>query len=186
MTGCGVVRRLLNSVSFLSAVFRSAGARRVFVRATLVAAACHLTGACSLTMPIASLASDNEITGSIARPEPQLSSKLNAEDWRRAQAALGLAVDPQGNGAPVSWDNPESGMKGSFVAAGPLYLLENRVCRSFVATLGQVAQQAPLQGSQSQGSQLQGSTCRLGPNEWQLRDVQPITTLRAEDSRPPR
>lgn len=117
-------------------------------------------------MPIASLASDNEVTGSISRAEPQLSSKLSPEDWRRAQAALGLAVDPQGNGAPVSWDNPESGLKGSFVAAGPLYLLENRVCRSFVATLS----------TQSPPAQLQGSTCRLGPNEWQLHEVKPIPT----------
>lgn len=134
-------------------------AARVFGAAVL----CQLAAACSLTMPIASLSKDDDITGSISKPEPILSSKLNAEDWRRAQSALGLAVDPQGNGAPVSWDNPESGMKGSFVAAGPLYLLEDRVCRSFVATLN-----AP-----STPSQMQGSTCRLGPNEWQLREIKP-------------
>lgn len=133
------------------------------MRAALLAGLCHLIGACSVTMPIASLASDDDVTGSIGKPAPTLSPKLNAEDWRRAQSALGLAVDPQGNGAPVSWDNPESGMKGSFVAAGPLYVLENRVCRTFVATLN----------TATPHTQLQGSSCRLGPNEWSVSEIKP-------------
>lgn len=120
-----------------------------------------------MTLPIASLKDkdDDTITGTISVPPQatQLSSQLNDEDWRRAQAALGVAVDPQGNGAPVSWDNPESGKKGSFVAAGPLYVVDNKICRSFVAT---VKAQGPDQ-------QIQGSTCRNGPNEWTVRDAKP-------------
>jgi len=122
------------------------------------------TGGCSVTMPIGSLAGDDEVTGSTdARPAPILSSKFDAEDTRRAHAALAIAVDPQGNGAPVSWDNPVSGKKGSFVAAGPLYVVDDRVCRSFIAQLTLA----------SDTSQLQGSTCRTGPNEWFLREVKP-------------
>lgn len=120
-------------------------------------------GACSLTMPIASLAVDDDVTGSIAHPVTTLSPKLDAEDWRRAQSALTLAVDPQGNGAPVQWNNPVSGNKGSFSAAGPLYVLDDRVCRSFIATVQ----------AGSAETQHQGSSCRLGPNEWMIREVKP-------------
>ena len=31
---------------------------------------------------------------------------MDAEDWRRAKSALDTALDPQGNGASVAWDNP--------------------------------------------------------------------------------
>ncbi len=48
-------------------------------------------------------------TGSIARPSLTFGADLNGEDWRRAQGALSLALDPQGNGRPVKWDNPDFG-----------------------------------------------------------------------------
>lgn len=137
---------------------------RIVVRAVIAAGVVHAVAACTLTMPIASLANDDEITGSVTpTPAPTLSPKLDAEDLRRATAALALAVDPQGNGAPVSWDNPVSGRKGSFAAAGPLYILEDRVCRSFIATMAGGGADA----------QMQGSACRLGPNEWMLREIKP-------------
>jgi len=122
-----------------------------------------VVAACSVTMPIAALHGDDDVTGSISKPITILSPKLDAEDWRRAQSALTLAVDPQGNGAPVQWDNPVSGHKGSFAAAGPLYVLEDRVCRSFIATV------------QAGGGEdhVQGSSCRLGPNEWLIREAKP-------------
>ena len=148
---------------YIAAVPRGERAKRIARRLIVAASICHALGACSLTMPIGAMGSDDDVTGSIGKPAPVLSPKLNGEDWRRAQSALGLAVDPQGNGAPVSWDNPESGMKGNFVAAGPLYLLENRVCRSFVATLN----------TATPNVQLQGSSCRLGPNEWMINEIKP-------------
>jgi len=114
-------------------------------------------------MPMFSLAPEPEVTGSITKPATPLSPRLNDEDWRRAQAALVLAVDPQGNGAPVSWDNPESGHRGSFVAAGPLFLQENRICRPFAAEVN----------AKGDESHLSGNSCRLGPNEWVIRDVKP-------------
>lgn len=114
-------------------------------------------------MPMLSLGPDPEVTGSISTAASPLSPKLNEEDWRRAQSALVLAVDPQGNGAPVAWDNPETGLKGSFVAAGPLFLMENRICRPFAAEVN----------AKGEESHLAGSSCRLGPNEWVIKDVKP-------------
>ena len=51
-----------------------------------------------------------------------LSPTMNEEDWRRAKAALGLALDPQGPGTLVSWDNPETSMKGQFTPTGAPYV----------------------------------------------------------------
>jgi len=131
------------------------------------AAAALALSACSMSLPIASLKDGDDAitTGSVNTPAAaaQLSATLSGEDWRRAQAALGVAVDPQGNGAPVTWDNPESGRKGSFVPAGPLYVVDNRICRSFIATL-----QSP-----GPDQQLHGSTCRNGPNDWIVREAKP-------------
>lgn len=114
-------------------------------------------------MPMLSLSPDTDVTGSIEAPASPLSPKLNEEDWRRAQSALTLAVDPQGNGAPVIWDNPESGAKGRFVASGPLFLMENRICRPFAAEVK----------AKGEASSLAGNSCRLGPNEWVIKDVSP-------------
>jgi surface antigen len=141
------------------------------VRAGLAAGLALSLTACSMTMPIGTLKEkddDTITTGSItpARPAAQLSTLLSDEDWRRAQAALGVAVDPQGNGAPVSWDNPETGRKGSFVAAGPLYVLENKICRSFIATIDTKA-------NPGVDHKLQGSSCRNGPNDWAVKEAKP-------------
>jgi surface antigen len=88
---------------------------------------------------------------------------LDAEDARRAQAALATALDPQGNGATVRWDNPDSGAKGSFGAIGNPFLINHDICRMFVAT---VALKEPDQW-------LQGSACRIMPGDWRIRDVAP-------------
>ncbi|HRJ70374.1 MAG TPA: RT0821/Lpp0805 family surface protein [Beijerinckiaceae bacterium] len=123
-----------------------------------------LLAGCSLTMPIGSLVNEDEVTGSLpAQPAPMLSPKLDGEDQRRAMAALALAVDPQGNGAPVQWDNPVSRRKGGFVASGALFVKDDRVCRPFSATL-------VLDGTDSA---VHGIACRLGPNDWMLREVKP-------------
>lgn len=141
------------------------GANACALRLAAVAVAA-MTGACSLSMPMGSIKDDSIVTGSVPDPAAALSSKLNDEDWRRAQSALGVAVDPQGNGAPVSWDNPESGRKGSFVAAGPLYLLNDKVCRSFIATVD-------LPGTPGPDQKMQGASCRNGPNDWTVKEAKP-------------
>ena len=46
------------------------------------------------------------------RASASLSSELGPEDLRRADGAMAVALDPQGNGAPVNWDNPQSGDQG--------------------------------------------------------------------------
>lgn len=90
-------------------------------------------------------------------------SELGPEDLRRADGALALALDPQGNGAPVSWDNPQSGMKGSFTPVGGPFLRSDEVCRAFIANVQ--TQAAP--------ARIQGTACRPSGGEWIVKETQP-------------
>jgi surface antigen len=152
---------------------------RASARRTLVAAASAIAlAACSLTLPFedrsSAIQSDPDVTGSItprsardaapaiAQPSP-FSAKLDDEDWRRQRAALATALDPQGNGAQVRWDNPDSGSKGAFAPIGDPYLIRHDVCRIFVAM---VAAKGPEEW-------FQGSACRVIPGEWRIGEVKP-------------
>lgn len=120
-----------------------------------------LSGGCSLTMHLTSLSEDSEMTASIpTRAVDRLDPSLDDEDWRRASSALSLAVDPQGPGLAVNWDNPLSKRKGSFAAAGDLVLSQETICRPFTASVFQPG------GKESKHT---GQACRLGPGEWSLR-----------------
>jgi surface antigen len=135
--------------------------------AVLVAGVLGLaSGGCSLSMHLASLQVDPETTATIQRGASPLDPSLDDEDWRRAQAALSLAVDPQGSGQQVNWDNPSTKRKGSFAAAGNMVLIENTVCRPFTATIVHGAQ-PPREVRHA------GQACRVGPGEWAMRNMQP-------------
>ena len=60
-----------------------------------------------------------------ASPSP-LSPELGEEDWRRAKAALAVALDPQGAGARVSWDNPDTDAEGRLHPGRPALREERR------------------------------------------------------------
>jgi surface antigen len=155
-----------------------ASARVAFKRCALSALFALMAAGCSLTLPFedrgSALQADPEVTGSIAPRaprEPELqpgqlspfSPQLDAEDWRRQRAALATALDPQGNGGNVRWDNPDSGARGSFSPVGNAFLIKHDICRIFIAS---VALKAPEQ-------MFQGSACRNAPGEWLVRDIQP-------------
>jgi len=117
-------------------------------------------GACSISMPIGSLVEDQSATGSVkAAPASPLSADLGPEDWRRAKGALAIALDPQGNGSPVTWDNPETGMKGTFVPIGQPFVKTDEICRAF---------RAKVMG-QTTAASLQGTACRPSGGEWAIR-----------------
>lgn len=119
-------------------------------------------GACGISMPIDSLVAADTPTGSIvAKPVSPLSPDLNTEDWRRARSALAVALDPQGSGASVGWENPDTGRKGSFVPAGKPFVKADAICRGFRATLA----------GELSASSLQGTACRMSSPEWAIRDV---------------
>jgi surface antigen len=147
-------------------------AAQIFFRvAAAIALLCApALGGCSFSMPIASLKAnvDEDVTGSIAKstaPISPLSKRLDWEDWRRARAAMGVALDPQGNGATVAWDNPQTGRRGSFVPVASAYPVDGQVCRAFVAK---------IDGGDSK-EQVQGAACRIGgTDDWDVQDVKPF------------
>jgi surface antigen len=116
-----------------------------------------------MSMPLPSFVSREDVTGSIAKPLSPLSPALDSEDWRRAKGALAIALDPQGNGAVVRWDNPVSGVKGSFLPTSEARAVEDQICRDFETEL-----------SGSHPSQiLSGSGCRDKQGEWHITNVKP-------------
>ena len=132
--------------------------------ARIVAGACFLalTG-CSTSIPLPSLISRDDVTGSIDKPSPELSKTLDPEDWRRARAALGVALDPQGNGGLVNWDNPQSGVRGAFTPVGAAFPSGDRICRAFVAEIG----------GKTTAKELQGVGCREKNSDWTVDDLKP-------------
>ena len=102
-------------------------------------------------------------TGAIGpKSDITLSSDLDEEDWRRAKAALAVALDPQGPGTLVSWDNPATTRKGTFTPVGAPFVKNDEICRSFSAHL-----------SGPSTSALQGTACRPSGGEWVLKDIKP-------------
>jgi len=90
-------------------------------------------GGCAVSYPIASMVPQSEdVTGSV-KPRPGL--LRDEEDQRRAKAALATALDLQGAGTAVTWDDPASGDKGTFKPSGPAYPADARICRPFVETM---------------------------------------------------
>lgn len=126
---------------------------------------------CSIAIPMGASSSSvmwqgapEDVTGSIAKPPLKLSRHLDSEDVRRANAALGTALDPQGSGASVHWDNPQSGAKGSFTPVGQAYPLDSKICRSFLAEVA----------AGDNVEKLQGVACREKTAEWTLTEVKPF------------
>lgn len=104
-----------------------------------------------------------DVTGSIRERPTTLSRALEPEDWRRASAAMATALDPQGAGDAVNWDNPQSGAKGSVTPVGPAYPKDAKICRAFRAEVG----------TKDQSEHLQGAACREKTAEWTLIEVKP-------------
>ncbi|MEF3365936.1 RT0821/Lpp0805 family surface protein [Methylocystis sp. 9N] len=125
---------------------------------------------CSIAVPMSGSAMwekesvAQDATGSITKRPPALSRALDPEDLRRAVAAMSTALDPQGSGASVNWDNPQTGAKGSFTPVGQPYPLEGKVCRAFLADIA----------VKENEEKLQGAACREKSAEWALTDVKPL------------
>lgn len=143
------------------AAFASGNRCGALARLVLAMALAGAASGCSLTMHLNSFQDEVETTASIAPRVPsRLDPSLDDEDWRRAQAALSLAVDPQGPGLPVNWDNPASKRRGTFTPSGDMTLVQDTICRPFTASLHQPG------GKETRQT---GQACRVGPGEWAMK-----------------
>ncbi len=134
-------------------------------RFALAGIICMPLAACSISMPLSPFGAAKEplTTGSIGPVSP-LADKHDHEDWRRARAALAVALDPQGSGTRVSWDNPETGNGGAFESVSTAYVKDDRVCRDFAANLS-FAEKAPRA--------VGGIACRMSENDWRIDTLAP-------------
>lgn len=105
------------------------------------------------------LPAEPQSTGSIGKPPASFGRDLEEEDWRRARAALGVALDPQGNGKPVKWENPDTAMRGSVSPTGLPYVANDEVCRDFLASVI-----AP-----SKSRFVRGTGCKPAGGDWGLK-----------------
>ncbi|GJE77956.1 MULTISPECIES: RT0821/Lpp0805 family surface protein [Methylorubrum] len=108
------------------------------------------------------------VTGSIAKRPTRFGPDLGDEDWRRAHSALTTALDPQGNGRPVKWDNPETAMRGSVNPTGLPYVAGDEICRDFLATVV-AGNDGGTSGSGGKSRFLRGTGCKLTGGEWELK-----------------
>jgi surface antigen len=123
-----------------------------------------MLGACAMSMPIASLVtptSHDDVTDRVEKPS--LDRHLDAEDLRRAEAALATALDPRANGSLVAWENPQSGNKGSFTPRGSAYPEDAKICRNFA---GEIA-------GGSDRKSLKGTACAEKGGEWKIAELDP-------------
>lgn len=120
-------------------------------------------GACSVSIPMSGLV-DRGATGSIkgGTPGVTLSSALDREDMRRANAALAVALDPQGNGTNVAWANPDSGAGGAFVPLAPPFPDHDGICRAFAGNV--LVHAAPER-------KITGSACRTAGGDWVIAEL---------------
>lgn len=165
---------------------------RLMARFSVLAAIGLVSPACSISLPMFSLVGKSEpepailTTGSVtptanapgaaasatarlagAPSAPsarklQLSDHLGPEDIRRATGAMALALDPQGNGSPVSWDNTESRSSGRFTPVGGPFLRNDDVCRAFLSSITTVMDKQALQGT----------ACRPSGGEWSIHELE--------------
>jgi surface antigen len=76
---------------------------------------------------------------------------------------MATALDPQGNGSTVAWDNPDTGIKGKFIPNGQAYPENNLVCRAFIAELD----------LKSGEKSLDGKACADKTGDWTVADLKP-------------
>ncbi|MCJ2137753.1 hypothetical protein MKK69_27535 [Methylobacterium sp. J-026] len=113
----------------------------------------------------ARVAEEPLVTGSIEKRPLSFGSDLAEEDWRRARAALTVALDPQGNGRPVKWDNPETGLHGTVNPTGLPYVAEDLICRNFLAS---------VIGPQ-RSRFVRGTGCKPSGGAWALKRIRTVT-----------
>lgn len=120
-------------------------------------------GACAIAIPLSPFGASEPLTTGSIGPVSPLDPALDVEDWRRARSAMAVALDPQGNGATASWENPDSGRRGKFEAASRAYARGDRVCRDFRAVLGRAGE--------AQERVVAGAACRVSESLWRIESV---------------
>ena len=71
---------------------------------------------------------------------------------------MAVALDPQGSGTAVTWDNPASSHKGSFTPNGAPFVENNEICRAFKADMT----------VKEETQNFMGKACRPSGEDWNI------------------
>ena len=74
---------------------------------------------------------------------------------------MATALDPQGDGSPVHWENPKSGNAGSVVQETQAFPRDGKICRGFTATLK----------TSSFNKTTGGAACAVAAGDWIISDM---------------
>ncbi len=125
-------------------------------------------GGCSFSYQLDNLFAkkdETSLTGSLQRaPAIKPVDDLPPEgDLVFARAAVSEVMSKGGNDASVSWENPQTGSRGTVTPIATARSEEGATCHEFLASFERA-------GS---SSWMQGEACRAGKGKWEVRTMKP-------------
>jgi hypothetical protein len=125
-------------------------------------------GGCSMSSQLDSVfgSSDkSETTGSITPPPgaKQVGDLPPDSDLVFTRAAVSEVLSRAGNDASVTWENPQSGARGTVTPIASVYDQDGQTCRDFLASYVQGSSQAWLRGE----------ACKQPRGDWEVRSFKP-------------
>jgi surface antigen len=152
--------------------YRGCPATRLWQRLSAVAGAFALAlsvGGCSFSYQLDSMfgkKDDASLTGSLRTPVPAIKpvADLPPEgDLVIARAAVSEVMSKGGKDASVSWENPQTGTRGTVTPIATPHSEDGITCHEFLASFER-------EGS---SSWMQGEACRAGKGKWEVRNLKP-------------
>jgi surface antigen len=123
---------------------------------------------CSLSRtdnPFAKIGDDltGSLTGSVSPKSPAARTEPTESDLAFARNAASDVLTKGDKDASQSWENPETGARGSVTPLAQAYTSEGRTCRDFLASY--------VNGHSE--SWLQGAACQTGRGRWEIHTLKP-------------
>ena len=146
---------------------------RRFCRSGLHAAAVALAlsaGGCSFSYQLDSLFAKSkeqagaETTSSVSAKPASLSGKPQASDLAYARAAASEVLQQGGKGVSQSWENPETGARGTVTPIASVYDQDGFTCQNFLASYVRAG---------SGEDWMRGEACRIHQGDWEVRSLKP-------------
>jgi surface antigen len=109
---------------------------------------------------------DASLTGSLRTPAPAIKpvADLPPEgDLVIARAAVSEVMTKGGKDASVSWENPQTGTRGTVTPIATAHSEDGVTCHEFLASFER----------EGNSSWMQGEACRANKGKWEVRNLKP-------------
>ena len=152
--------------------YRGCQATRLWQRLPAAAGAFALAlsvGGCSFSYQLDSTfgkKDDGSLTGSLRTPAPAIKpvADLPPEgDLVIARAAVSEVMTKGGKDASVSWENPQTGTRGTVTPIATAHSEDGVTCHEFLASFER----------EGNSSWMQGEACRANKGKWEVRNLKP-------------